>query len=260
MPQFDASGGDVAAPAYLALLVRGPRRGQAADPEVTVWRRRAGAARDRPAGTRAGTRTRRRRSSGTSARAFRASGPRGAAVRRLLRSTPTRRARAIPPDRPTDPKSKSILMADYEEKLRPLLDEAFGPGVPVLYSELGVETTDPAGEGARCTTGESAGAGRSTRRRRPTSTAGRWSSRPARGRRRPAALPLPDEPKLSGLPVAASTTWTGPPKSSLEPVARRGGTYDMPEQQRDPGRPVRRLHLLQADPPGGGCRSRSGPR
>jgi hypothetical protein len=50
---------------------------------------------------------------------------------------------SIPPDRPTDPNSKSILMADYEEKLRPLLDEAFGPGVPVLYSELGVETAIP---------------------------------------------------------------------------------------------------------------------
>ena len=34
-------------------------------------------------------------------------------------------------------------MADYEEKLRPLLDEAFGPGLPVLYSELGVETRIP---------------------------------------------------------------------------------------------------------------------
>ncbi len=34
-------------------------------------------------------------------------------------------------------------MADYEEKLRPLLDEALGPGLPVLYSELGVETVIP---------------------------------------------------------------------------------------------------------------------
>ena len=37
-------------------------------------------------------------------------------------------------------------MADYEEKLRPLLDEAFGPGLPALYSELGVETEIPAGK------------------------------------------------------------------------------------------------------------------
>ena len=49
----------------------------------------------------------------------------------------------MPPDRPTAAASKSILMADYEEKLRPLLDEAFGPGLPVLYSELGVETRIP---------------------------------------------------------------------------------------------------------------------
>ena len=50
---------------------------------------------------------------------------------------------SLPPDRPTDPRSKSIGLADYEEKLRPLLDEAFGPGLPVLYSELGVETAIP---------------------------------------------------------------------------------------------------------------------
>jgi hypothetical protein len=50
---------------------------------------------------------------------------------------------SIPPDRPTEPTSKSILMADYEEKLRPLLDDAFGAGIPVLYSELGVETVIP---------------------------------------------------------------------------------------------------------------------
>ncbi len=50
---------------------------------------------------------------------------------------------SIPPDRPTDPASTSILLADYEEKLAPLLEEAFGPGLPVLYSELGVETAIP---------------------------------------------------------------------------------------------------------------------
>ena len=48
-------------------------------------------------------------------------------------------------------------MADYEEKLRPLLDEAFGPGLPVLYSELGVETAIPA-EKASLYSGEEPGA------------------------------------------------------------------------------------------------------
>ena len=56
---------------------------------------------------------------------------------------------SVPPDRPTDPESSSILMADYEEKLRPLLNEAFGPGLPVLYSELGVETAIPPAKAAQ---------------------------------------------------------------------------------------------------------------
>ena len=41
-------------------------------------------------------------------------------------------------------RDRVILLADYEEKLAPLLDEAFGRSVPVLYSELGVESLVPA--------------------------------------------------------------------------------------------------------------------
>jgi hypothetical protein len=142
MPQFDASGGDVAAPAYLALLIEVYDAVKQADPDMTVW---GGALAprgiDRP-GTGRDT-----HSPTTFIRDL------GAALRASGRSEPPLDGFAfhpypvsssIPPDRPTDPDSTSILMADYEEKLRPLLDEAFGPGIPLLYSELGVETSIPA--------------------------------------------------------------------------------------------------------------------
>ncbi len=142
MPQFDADGGDVAAPAYLALLIEVYDAVKQADPDMTVW---GGALAprgiDRP-GTGRDT-----HSPTTFIRDL------GAAHRASGRDQPPLdgfafhpypASSSIPPDRPTDPKSTSILMADYEEKLRPLLDEAFGPGLPVLYSELGVETRIPA--------------------------------------------------------------------------------------------------------------------
>ena len=141
MPQFDASGGDVAAPAYLALLFEVYDAVQQADPDLTVW---GGALAprgiDRP-GTGRDT-----QSPTTFIRdlgaAFRASGREEPPFDGFAYH-PYPASSSIPPDRPTNPKSTSILMADYEEKLRPLLDEAFGPGVPVLYSELGVETAIP---------------------------------------------------------------------------------------------------------------------
>ncbi len=142
LPQFDAAGEDVAAPAYLALLIEVYDAVKTADPELTVW---GGALAprgiDRP-GTGRDTH---------SPTAF--IRDLGAAYRASGRSEPPLDGFAfhpyplnssVPPDRPTEPASSSILLADYEEKLRPLLDEAFGPGVPVLYSELGVETEIPA--------------------------------------------------------------------------------------------------------------------
>jgi hypothetical protein len=142
MPQFDAEGGDVAAPAYLALLIEVYDAVKGADPDMTVW---GGALAprgiDRP-GTGRDT-----HSPTTFIRDL------GAAYRASGREQPPLDGFAyhpypvssnVPPDRPTDPNSSSILMADYATKLRPLLDEAFGPGLPVLYSELGVETTIPA--------------------------------------------------------------------------------------------------------------------
>src|SRR5688572_29563087 len=144
MPQFDAAGGDVAAPAYLALLTEVYDAVKQADPEMTVW---GGALAprgiDRP-GTGRDT-----HSPTTFIRDL------GAAYRASGRTEPPLdgfayhpypASSSVPPDRPTDPASTSILMADYEEKLRPLVDEAFGPGLPVLYSELGVETAIPAGK------------------------------------------------------------------------------------------------------------------
>ena len=155
MPQFDAAGEDVAAPAYLALLIEVHDAVERADPDMRVW---GGALAprgiDRP-GTGRDT-----HSPTTFIRdlgaAYRASG--------LARPPldgfafhPYPATSSVPPDRPTNPASSSIQMADYEEKLRPLLDEAFGPGLPVLYSELGVETTIPPGK-ASAYEGEEPGA------------------------------------------------------------------------------------------------------
>ena len=141
MPQFDADGGDVAAPAYLALLIKVHDALKRADPELRVW---GGALAprgiDRP-GTGRDT-----HSPTTFIRdlgeAYRASGLTKPPLDGFA-FHPYPASSSVPPDRPTAAASKSILMADYEEKLRPLLDEAFGPGLPVLYSELGVETRIP---------------------------------------------------------------------------------------------------------------------
>ena len=141
LPQFDAAGENVAAPAYLALLIEVYDAVKRADPNVTVW---GGALAprgiDRPdTGRDTHSPTTFIRDLGA---AYRASG-RDAPPLDGFAFHPYPMSSSAPPDGPTDPKSTSILMADYEEKLRPLLDEAFGPDLPVLYSELGVETAIP---------------------------------------------------------------------------------------------------------------------
>ena len=144
LPQFDAAGENIAAPAYLALLAEVYDAVKKADPNMTVW---GGALAprgiDRP-GTGRDT-----HSPTTFIRdlgaAYRASGRKDPPLDGFA-FHPYPLDSSVPPDRATDPKSTSILMADYEEKLRPLLDEAFGPGLPVLYSELGVETAIPPGK------------------------------------------------------------------------------------------------------------------
>ena len=140
MPQFDESGRNAAAPAYFALLsttydaVKNVRR------DLRVW---AGALAprgvDRP-GTGRDT-----HSPTTFIRdlgeAYRASGreepPLDGFAHHPYPATST-----TPPATETDPASTSIGLLDLD-KLRPLLDDAFGPGVPILYSELGVETAIP---------------------------------------------------------------------------------------------------------------------
>jgi hypothetical protein len=141
MPQFDAEGNDVAAPAYLALLIEVYDAVKQALPSVRVW---GGAL--APRGIDRPDTGRDTHSPTTFIRDL------GEAYRVTGRDEPPMDGFAYhpypasssdAPDEPTHPDSSSILLADYEEKLRPLLDEAFGPGLPVLYSELGVETEIP---------------------------------------------------------------------------------------------------------------------
>ena len=214
LPQFDAAGEDVAAPAYLALLIDVYDAVKKADPKMTVW---GGALAprgiDRP-GTGRDT-----QSPTTFIRdlgaAFRASG-RDEPPLDGFAFHPYPASSSVPPDRPTDPKSASILMADYEEKLRPLLDEAFGPGVPVLYSELGIETTIPASKAALYT---------GTEPGKPVDEATqadyyRRAIRLAACQANVTALLLfhsQDEPELGGFQSGVSYA-DGTPKASLEPV------------------------------------------
>lgn len=142
LPQFDEGGNDVAAPAYFALLAEVYDAAKAVQEDVLIW---GGALAprgiDRP-GTGRDT-----HSPMTFLRdlgaAYRASG-RARPPLDGFAYHPYPASSSEPPDEPTHPDSTSILMADYEEKLRPLLDEALGPGLPVLYSELGVESAIPA--------------------------------------------------------------------------------------------------------------------
>jgi hypothetical protein len=144
LPQFGPAGENVAAPAYYALLAEVFDAAREADGEVRIW---GGAL--APRGIDRPNTGRDTHSPTTFIRDL------GAVYRASGRSEPPLdgfafhpypASSSVPPDRPTNPESKSIGLADYEEKLRPLLDEAFGPGLPVLYSELGVETAIPAGK------------------------------------------------------------------------------------------------------------------
>ena len=198
LPQFDEAGNDVAAPAYFALLAEVYDAAKEADEDVRIW---GGALAprgiDRP-GTGRDT-----HSPTTFIRdlgaAYRASG-RDEPPLDGFAFHPYPASSSIPPDRPTDPASKSILMADYEEKLRPLLDEAFGPGLPVLYSELGVETAIPPGKASALRGGRAGRAGRRGDPGRLLPPRDRARLLPGE-RRRPAALPLARRAGADRLPV-----------------------------------------------------------
>jgi hypothetical protein len=214
LPQFDDAGADVAAPAYFALLAEVYDAAKAVDEDVKIWGGALGPRGiDRP-GTGRDTHspTTFLRDLGT---AYRASG-RAEPPLDGFAFHPYPASSSAPPERPTDPASKSILMADYEEKLRPLLDEAFGAGLPVLYSELGVETAIPA-EKARVYQGEEPAdpvdeATQADYYRRAIELAGCQEN--------VAGLLLfhsHDEPALSGFQSGVYYA-DGTPKESLEPV------------------------------------------
>ena len=217
LPQFDEAGNDVAAPAYFALLAEVYDAAKEADEDVRIW---GGALAprgiDRP-GTGRDT-----HSPTTFIRdlgaAYRASG-RDEPPLDGFAFHPYPASSSIPPDRPTDPASKSILMADYEEKLRPLLDEAFGPGLPVLYSELGVETGSRRAR-RRSTRGPSR-ASRSTKRPRPTTTAARSSSPPARRTSSACCSSTRTTSRRSPASSPASTTSTGRRRRASSPCVTR---------------------------------------
>ena len=146
MPQFDADGGDAAAPAYLELLAKTYDALKDVSGDVTVY---GGALAprgiDRP-------NTGRDTHSPTTfiedlGEAYRAGG-RTEPVMDGFAFHPYAESSSIPPDRP-HPNSKAIGLADYD-KLVKLLGDAFdgtgqeGSKLPIVYDEYGVETEIPA--------------------------------------------------------------------------------------------------------------------
>ncbi len=141
-PQFGPGGESAAAPSYLALLAQVYDAAKGAQPEVFIWGGALGPrGSDRPAGARP------THSPGRFIREL------GAALRASGRTSPVLdgfayhpypETSSTPPDLPhRNPRSRTIGLAD-EERLQELLLEAFGTELPILYSELGVETVIPA--------------------------------------------------------------------------------------------------------------------
>jgi hypothetical protein len=139
LPQFGPDGENVAAPAYLALLAAVYDEVKAAEQEVLVW---GGAL--APRGVDKPNTGRDTHSPTTFIRDL------GVELRRSGRTEPVLdgfafhpypAASDVPPDRP-HPRSKTIGLADHARLAR-LLRDALGSDVPILYSELGVETAIP---------------------------------------------------------------------------------------------------------------------
>src|SRR5215213_3104242 len=130
LPQFESDGGDAAAPAYFALLIASYDAAKKVDEDVRIW---GGALAprgiDRP-GTGRDTQspTRFIRDLGA---AYRASGRREPPLDGFA-FHPYPESSSIPPVEPTNPASTAIGLAD--DKLRPLLKDAFGAELPILYS------------------------------------------------------------------------------------------------------------------------------
>ncbi len=150
LPQFGPGGEDVAAPAYLSLLAGTYDAVKSEREDVRVW---GGATAprgiDRP-GTGRDTHspTTFIRDLGT---AYRASG-RTAPVMDGFVHHPYAESSLVPLDRP-HPRTTTIGLADYD-KLVALLGAAFdgteqaGSELPILYGEIGVETSVPVGQQA----------------------------------------------------------------------------------------------------------------
>ncbi len=146
LPQYGADGSNVASPAYVELLAEVYDAAKSADDDVRIW---GGAlaprGSDRPSGIR-------HTQSPTAfidgmGEALRASGR----TRPLMDGFafhPYPESSSTPPDvAHPNPRSKTIGLADVE-RLRAAVREAFGGELPILYSELGVETEIPASKQA----------------------------------------------------------------------------------------------------------------
>jgi hypothetical protein len=140
LPQFGASGEDVAAPAYEQLLAQTYDALKGVSPSIRVW---GGAV-----SPRGGDRPNTGRDTHSPTifiqdlgAAYRASG-RTTPIMDGFAFHPYEDTSSAPPES-THPYTTTIALADYD-KLVSLLDAAFGPNLPIVYDEFGVETTLPA--------------------------------------------------------------------------------------------------------------------
>ncbi len=140
LPQFGPNGEDVASGAYFALLAQVYDAAKAAETEVRIW---GGALAPRGVDlprTGRDTQSPERFLEGLGA-AYRASGRETPPLDGFA-FHPYPESSAVPPDRPNPSGAKAIGLAD-DERLRHLVRDAFGADLPLLYSELGVETEVP---------------------------------------------------------------------------------------------------------------------
>src|SRR5919204_590001 len=140
LPQFGLDGSDLAAPAYESLLAKTYDALKAVSPKITVL--------GNPVSPRGidHQNTGRDTHSPTAfitdmGAAYKASG-RTQPIMDGFAFHPYGDSSSTPPDF-QHPTSTSIGLGDYG-KLTALLDAAFGPGLPIVYDEFGVETTIPA--------------------------------------------------------------------------------------------------------------------
>jgi hypothetical protein len=140
LPQFGPNGENVASGAYFALLAQVYDAAKAVSADVRIW---GGALAprgvDRP-GTGRDTQSPGRFLEGLGD-AYRASGRETPPLDGFA-FHPYPESSAVPPDRPNPAAGKAIGLADHA-RLRDLVVGAFGVDLPILYSELGVETVVP---------------------------------------------------------------------------------------------------------------------